>query len=59
MGRRLPAAQTHFAAQNHFDNVPVKPQRVYEEMNKALVAMFAMSPPLVCRKLPLRKAACL
>ena len=28
-------AQGHAAAPTHFDNVPIKPQRVYEEMNRA------------------------
>lgn len=42
----------------HFDNVPVKPQRVYEEMNKAFTAMFVMSPPLACHK-SLRHKCCM
>ena len=35
VGRGLPRAQAHAAAPTHFDNVPIKPQRVYEEMNQA------------------------
>jgi tartronate-semialdehyde synthase len=34
-GSRSARAQAHAAAQDHFDNVPMKPQRVYEEMNNA------------------------
>ena len=29
---------------SHFDNVPIKPQRVYEEMNKAFGRDTTMSP---------------
>ena len=33
----------------HFDNVPVKPQRVYEEMNQVFSRTPATSAPLACR----------
>ena len=32
---RVRAAQAHMLRRTHFDNVPIKPQRVYEEMNQA------------------------
>ncbi len=35
---------------SHFDQVPLKPQRVYQEMNEALGATSATSPPSACRR---------
>ena len=35
MARRVPGPQAHHAAQEPFRRLPIKPQRVYEEMNKA------------------------
>ena len=33
VGRGMPRTQAHAAPQDHFDNVPIKPQRVYQEMS--------------------------
>ncbi len=36
----------------HFDDIPIKPQRVYEEMNKAFARRPGTSPPSASRRSP-------
>ena len=35
LGQGMPGTQAHVLHRTHFDDVPIKPQRVYEEMNRA------------------------
>jgi tartronate-semialdehyde synthase len=56
MGGECQERKRTMQRRTHFDEAPIKPQRVYEEMNRPSAATPATSAPSACRRSPPRSS---